>query len=166
MSRTRAAIFVFAALAALAGIGAAVAGSNGNFRALLSGDAENPPVETKGHGVATLKLSDGGDSLSYKLMVANLEDITQAHIHCGAPELNGPVVAFLFGPASAGVDDNGRLAEGVITDADVLPRPDSPECPGGVADLDDVIEKIESGDAYVNVHTIAHPAGEIRGQIE
>jgi hypothetical protein len=28
-----------------------------------------------------------------------------------------------------------------------------------------LIDAIESGNAYVNVHTVAHPPGEIRGQL-
>jgi hypothetical protein len=35
-----------------------------------------------------------------------------------------------------------------------------------VANLDDVIEKMNSGGAYVNVHTVANPGGEIRGDIK
>jgi hypothetical protein len=76
------------------------------------------------------------------------------------------VVAFLFGFDPAGVSENGVLAEGTITAANVIPRPDSPACPGGVANFDDLIAKMRSGDAYVNVHTVAFPAGEIRGQLK
>jgi hypothetical protein len=28
-----------------------------------------------------------------------------------------------------------------------------------------VVEAMEAGNTYVNVHTVAHPPGEIRGQI-
>jgi hypothetical protein len=60
---------------------------------------------------------------------------------------------------------NGVLASGGITDADVISRPDSPECPGGVSNLDDVIAKMSDGSAYANVHTLDHQDGEVRGQI-
>ena len=61
---------------------------------------------------------------------------------------------------------NGILNQDVATNADVIARPDSPACPGGVANLEDVIEKLATGGAYANVHTSAFPPGEIRGQIE
>jgi hypothetical protein len=32
--------------------------------------------------------------------------------------------------------------------------------------LDDLLEQMRAGNTYVNVHTKAHPGGEIRGQIE
>lgn len=34
-----------------------------------------------------------------------------------------------------------------------------------VANLEDIMAALESGDTYVNVHAQAHPGGEIRGQI-
>jgi hypothetical protein len=138
-----------------------------NFIAHLSGAAERPtPVDTDAGGLAVLHLNKEGTGLRYKLIVHNLEDITQAHIHCGSADVAGPVVAFLFGFVAEGVTVNGVLAEGTITAEDVIPRPDSPACPGGVANFEELVAKIRSGDAYVNVHTIAFPAGEIRGQIE
>jgi hypothetical protein len=158
-------VVTLVALVALATVSVAIAGANRNYKAHLTGDEENPPVDTSGSGVANLQVSEAGDSLSFKLNVANLADITQAHIHCGAVGVNGPVVAFLFGLVPAGVNEDGRLAQGTITDANVIARPDSELCPGGVSDLQDVLEKIESGDAYVNVHTLVNPGGEARGQI-
>jgi hypothetical protein len=143
----------------------AFAGSNRNFRASLKGRNEVPPVDTNAQGQAILKVSKDETSVDYKLIVANIEDVTQAHIHCGAEGVNGPVVVFLFGFVAGGVDVNGVLSEGSFTNANILPRPDSPECPGGVANLDDLLAKIRSGDAYVNVHTVAWPGGEIRGQL-
>lgn len=136
-----------------------------NFVAPLSGDAQNPPLETRATGLTKLQLDASGSELSFRLIVADLEGTTQAHIHCGAADQNGPVVVFLFGLEPGGVDVNGVLSGGDITDADVIERPDSAACPGGVANLADVVEKMSSGGAYVNVHTLANPGGEIRGQI-
>lgn len=138
-----------------------------NFVTPLSGAAERPtPVDTNARGNAIFHLSKDGTELSYKLIVANIDNVTQAHIHCGSADVAGPVVAFLFGFVTGGVTINGVLAEGTITAASVIPRPDSPVCPGGVADFDDLLAKIRSGDAYVNVHTVAFPGGEIRGQFK
>jgi hypothetical protein len=140
------------------------AGDNRNYTASLKGRNEVPAVDTNAQGQAIFHLSKDGAELSYKLIVANIDNVTQAHIHCGAPGVNGPVVAFLFGFVAEGVTTNGVLAEGTITA--VIPRPDSPACPGGVADFDDLLEKLNSGGAYVNVHTLEWPGGEIRGPVE
>jgi hypothetical protein len=164
VQHTRVIVFALVALIAL-GSAIALAGENRNFVAPLSGGQEVPPVDTNATGVAKFKLNKAGDELGFKVNVANIEDVTQAHIHCGPAGVNGPVVAFLYGFGPT-VSPNGTLAEGTITDADIIPRPDSPACPGGVADLDDLIDKMNTGGAYANVHTVANPGSEIRGQIK
>lgn len=156
------ALIALAASASMAG-----AASPRNFVAPLSPGQEVPPVEdSNGTGVAKFQLNKNGDALAFKLNVANIDDVTQAHIHCGAAGDNGPVVAFLFGFADPAVTVNGILSAGVITSADMIPRPDSAVCPGGVANFDELIQKIRDGLAYVNVHTVENPGGEIRGQIK
>src|SRR6186997_1813041 len=79
-------------------VGATVAvARSGNFGTHLRGSEEVPAVVTGAQGQATFKLSDDGQSLSYRLNVANIDDVTQAHIHLAAPGVNGPIVVFLFG---------------------------------------------------------------------
>jgi CHRD domain len=143
----------------------------GNFVAHLSGDEEVPARDTLARGQAIFHLSKDGTSLAYMLIVANIENVVAAHIHVGAVGVNGPVVAFLFGPAAPGggrVD--GVLAQGTITAANLVG-------PLTGASLEDLIEEIQVGNTYANVHTndgIAptntgpgdFPSGEIRGQID
>lgn len=150
-------------IAALAAPAHAAPGDN--FRAHLTGAGEVPAVDTSAQGQAIVHVDADGTALDYKLIVANLDGIVQSHIHCGAEGVNGPVVAFLFGPEPEGVAHNGVLAAGTVTAADVIPRAASAACPGGVAGFGDLLTKIRSGDAYVNVHTLEFPAGEIRGQL-
>ena len=150
----------------------ALAGQPGarNFVAHLSGDEEVPPVDTQAQGQAIFQLNKAGEELRFLLLVANIEDINQAHIHCGAEGVNGPVVAFLYppGPPPALIPgrSDGVLAQGTLTNVNVIPRPDSPQCPDGRADFDELLAKMRSGDTYTNVHTLDHTGGEIRGQIK
>jgi hypothetical protein len=154
----RNAIWLGAVALVVAGTTTAVA-TSGNFQTHLSGDEEVPAVVTGAQGQATFKLSADGESLTYKLNVANIEDVLQAHIHLEEPGVNGPVVAFLFGLVpEPGVDVNGTLASGSIEAGDLIgPLLGQP--------LSALIEAIEAGGAYVNVHTVAHRGGEIRGQL-
>lgn len=128
----------------------------GKFTAHLSGDEENPPVETQGQGEATFSFRGGSSALDFKLIVANLEDVVAAHVHCGAVDVNGPVGITLFsgGPTSA----NGVLADSMAS------APDAGNGCGWTS-LADAKAAMRNGLAYVNVHTLANPAGEIRGQI-
>jgi hypothetical protein len=132
-------------------------GNGSTYVAHLEGDNEVPAVESQAQGQVILKVDRGGESISYKLIASNIEDVVQAHIHVGGPDVNGPVVAFLFGPV-AGMDNNGVLSRGTITASDLLG-------PLAGASLDDLLAAMATGGAYVNVHTLDNPAGEIRGQI-
>jgi hypothetical protein len=131
--------------------------SQTNFVAVLSGGEEVPAVEMKSRGVASFQLSPDGTELSYRLIVANINEVSAAHIHLAPSGVNGPVVAFLFnGPIVESA--NGVLAQGTIT-ADDLTGPLAGQS------LADLVAEIQSGNTYVNVHTSANPGGEIRGQI-
>ncbi len=136
------------------------------FTAHLSGDNEVPPVDSKGQGQAIFTLSEDGTELHYKLIVANTKNVTQAHIHCGEAGINGPVVVFLFGFVAGGVTQNGILAEGTITSANIIPRGSSAACMGGLATFENLVERLRNGSVYVNAHTVAFEGGEIRGQIK
>jgi len=140
------------------------------FVTQLKGANEVPPVDTKAVGLASFRLSKDGNELDYTLIVANIKNVVAAHIHLGAKDINGPVVAFLFGPAPPGGGrTTGILAKGTITSANLIG-------PLQGKSLSDLVDEMRSGNTYVNVHTDDgvpppdtgpgdFPAGEIRGQI-
>lgn len=136
-----------------------------NFTASLSGQNEVPANDSAGSGQALVHISKDGTTLRYKLGAFNLDGVTQAHIHCGPADQNGPVVLFLYGPNPDGASPNGLLSSGIATDANIIPRDSSDVCPGGVASLADLNAQIRAGNAYVNVHSFDFPPGEIRGQL-
>ncbi|MCY1719512.1 CHRD domain-containing protein [Prolixibacteraceae bacterium Z1-6] len=129
-----------------------------NFRAHLSGENEVPSVWTDASGQAVFQLSKDGTELSYKLIVDSIENVRMAHIHMAPAGTNGGVVAWLYpsSPPPILIDGpyEGILAKGVLTDANVV----------GMT-LMDLVHKMYEGNTYVNVHTVQHPGGEIRGQI-
>lgn len=133
------------------------------FDAKLSGKNQNPVVDTPAHGVATFRLSADGKDLSYRLSVADIENVSMAHIHIGPAGEEGPVIAWLYPSKPPAIVKRGKftgvLARGTITAADLL----GPLQGKTIADL---VAEIKAGKAYVNVHTEKYPAGEIRGQIE
>ena len=131
----------------------------------LKGDHEVPANASKGNGVAQFQLSEDGTTMSYKLVVANTENVTQAHIHLAPRGANGPVVVFLYGFNAAGTSENGVLAEGEFTAANLIPRPTTPIGPFG-GTMAELVAALRDGNAYVNVHTIQIPGGEIRNQVE
>lgn len=156
-----------ALLLLLAVAGLASAGDNNNYAVHLDGATEVPANASLATGQAIFKLSPDGTSLDYKLIVANLDNPVAAHIHVGPPGVNGPVVALLFSAPPAGGTANGVIAEGTITAANLVgPLAGQP--------FSALVEALNSGNAYVNVHTNDgvpptntgpgdFPGGEIRG---
>jgi CHRD domain len=166
----RAIILAMVTALALGAVSPAASAQPSTFRAVLSGAEEVPLRDTLARGVATLRFASDGTELRFRLVVANIQNVVAAHIHCGAPGVNGPVGVTLFGPAAPGGGrTDGVLAEGTATAPD----------PGngcGWTTLAAVMAAIESGDTYVNVHTNDgidpadtgpgdFPGGEIRGQV-
>lgn len=163
-------LIVFSLVTLLVAVGTVVA-ANANYRTHLTGQEEVPSRGTRAQGQAIFKLSDDGSTLHYQLIVANIDNVVASHIHVGAAGVNGPVVAFLYGnvPAGGGRTD-GVLAEGTITAASLVG-------PFAGEPLSTLVDAIEAGNTYVNVHTndgVAptntgpgdFPGGEIRGQID
>jgi hypothetical protein len=140
------------------------AGGHHFTAAPLKGEHERPiPNDSKGNGVAQFQLSEDGSALQYKLVVANTENVTQAHIHIGSREAAGPVVVFLYGFNAAGTSENGVLAEGTITTAEL----NDPRIPvARRVTMEQLVTAMRTDNAYVNVHTFQFPGGEIRNQIE
>ena len=96
--------------------------------------------------------------LRYKVNVMNIDKVTQAHIHSGKVGQNGDVVVTLFKSQTPSGSKSGILSQGDVTSANL-------EGPLKGKQISDLIKLINTGGAYVNVHTEMNPKGEIRGQI-
>ena len=125
--------------------------------AVLSGANEVPSVDTDAWGSAFFQLSPDGNMLRYQLTVANIVDVFASHIHLAPAGANGPVVVTLYSAEPSGRLD-GVIAQGEIRAEDLV---------GLLAGqpVSALVEAMNAGNTYVNVHTTAHPGGEIRGQI-
>lgn len=111
-----------------------------HFAAQMSGANEVPAVTSTGQGLGSFVLNYNATKLEYKVLVAGLSgSITAAHFHYGAADKSGPVaVPLTF---------TGNATSGSV---DITPA---------------FRDSLLSGKVYINVHTAANPAGEIRGQL-
>jgi hypothetical protein len=107
----------------------------------LTGAMETPPVTTKASGVATLLVDDKG-VVSGGIKTTDIEG-TAAHIHTGASGASGPPIITLerTGKDQWMVPQGAKLSVQQYAD-------------------------FKKGNLYVNVHSKAHPAGEIRAQLD
>ena len=131
------------------------------FNTSLSGRAAG--TDSQGTGEAWFRFHENRMEVEFRLVVANIENVTMAHIHVAAtPGGNGPPVVWLYPEGPPPVQIPGRtqgpLAKGSFSAADLV----GPLAGETIMDLRSAIAE---GRAYVNVHTAQFPGGEIRGTI-
>ncbi len=120
-------------------------------------------MATLSQGQVKLQVSDDGNAVHYRLIVANIRNVTMAHIHVSStPGGTGGIAVWLYpsAPPATLIDGRtqGTLDHGMFTAADFK---------GLLTGLtvSDLVTAIHEGRAYVNVHTTAYPGGEIRGYL-
>lgn len=155
----RFAMAIFVLLIALLVQRGGAASQDRDFAAILTGDQEVPPVETSMTGDVRIEFNDDSTAAKFTLTVNDGVRVQQAHIHCAPVGVNGPIVVFLAGFHAPGWDVNGKWIDHVrFTNANIV----NTTCGATLAEL---ARSMEDGKTYANVHTVAHPGGEIRGQI-
>jgi hypothetical protein len=141
---SRRAVILMACLAGMAWAGLAQAASV-SFKVALTGAQEVPPVQSPGAGTVDITYDPSTRVVTWTITSDGLSGpVTMAHIHGPAAEgKNGPVVIWL--------SKQGTSAASPISGQATL----TPE----------QAQQFAAGEWYINVHTQAHPAGEIRGQL-
>ncbi len=109
------------------------------FVAHLNGSQETPLVKTSATGETTLTLNSD-NSLTCTVTTTDTRNANAAHIHVAPAGVAGPIIIPLNG------------------------GPTTWSCPSTVLTAEQ-LTALQEGRLYVNVHTVDHPAGEIRGQI-
>jgi hypothetical protein len=132
------------------------------------------PTTLNSTGSATFmaRVSEDGSSIQYELSYGGFPTtVTQAHIHLGGPATNGGIALFLctnLGNAPAGTQvpacpPQPATVTGTLTAADQVAIAGQ-GLDGGAAGFAEMLKAIRAGAAYVNVHTVQYPPGEVRGQ--
>jgi hypothetical protein len=109
----------------------------------LTGLQEVPAVDTNADGLAALTLDEGGQILTIHANTERLNDASGAHLHAAYAGVSGPVE---IGLTQDGSELSHWFAEEQALTAEQLLA-------------------LQAGRTYVNVHSPAHPGGEIRGQV-
>lgn len=112
------------------------------YRATLSGAQEVPPVSSPGTGNAEVLVNPSTMAATYRVTYAGLTGpATMGHIH---------------GPAPAGQNAGVKIPFPSVTQSPIT---------GSVTLTAEQYADLKAGRYYVNIHTAAHPGGEIRGQL-
>lgn len=114
------------------------------YTGMLDAEQEVPSNNSEATGLATFNLSKNGAEVNYFVVVDGLTgSIDAAHLHNAPAGENGGVVVNL----GDGID--GNVISGSFD-------------PTG---FDGLLEAMNAGEIYINVHTEENPGGEIRGQL-
>lgn len=128
--------------------------ANAPFHATLTGAEQVPPLQTSDTGA--FRATQAGVGLEFTL-TAHGTGLTMAHIHSGAKGTNGPVIVTLYMASdSSGVSDiniSGAITPSMLQGA-------------YAGKFTQFMEDMEAGKLYVNVHSVDHPDGVIRGQVQ
>lgn len=135
----RAAAMIVASLFSVTGMVAAAHATD--VSVALAGSQEVPPVTTNAAGSGTLVINTD-KTVSGDITTTGV-DGTMAHIHEAAAGKNGPIIVPL--------EKKGASSWTV---------------PAGSKLTDAQYKAFQEGHLYVNVHSAAHPGGEIRAQLK
>jgi len=157
-------VFVCLLLFALLGAGPLDNGHR-RLRAKLTGFSEVPSKSTTGKGTFRATFDPAAHSVTYTVTYSDLTGpATASHIHFGQEAVNGGIAVFFCdgaGHPACPPGTSGTIT-GTFTAADVITVTGQGINAG---DFDKLIEAIQAGKTYANVHTALFPGGEIRGQI-
>jgi hypothetical protein len=132
---------------------------NANQRGLstsLNGRQEIPSNNSSATGLASFK-EIGNNSVWYEINLTGLDKVMEAHLHLGKIGINGDPIVMLFNNGPTG-PINGTLVSDKFSADDFLG-------PMSGMSITDIVDKMKSGEIYVNIHTGSFPDGELRGQI-
>jgi hypothetical protein len=112
------------------------------FKASLTGTEGVPPNDSKGTGSVEATLDTSAKTLAWTITYSGLTgDATAAHFHGPAEKgKNAPPVVPIDGTLTSPIKGTSTLSDRQVTD-------------------------LQNGLWYFNMHTAAHPDGEIRGQL-
>jgi len=137
MTRTILASLAFGATILLAGPAFA-----DKMKATLDGKAQVPPTTSTATGSADIDYDPASKKLSWKVSYSGLS--------------GPPTAAHFHGPAEAGKNAGVAVA---------IPNAGTSPVEGSATLTDAQAADLVAGRYYINIHTAASPAGEIRGQV-
>lgn len=137
--------------------------------ARLDPSNEVPAVSSPAQGLLRARIDQAAEIMEYELTFDGLQaNVVMAHIHFAQPNVNGAIMVWLCGTAGAPGPTGTQMCPQSGTISGTLdPTNIQTIAPQGIStgEFQEFVRAIRNGLAYVNVHTVQSPGGEIRGQL-
>lgn len=143
------------------------------FSTLVNGAQEVPaPIAPSGAvGEATITVDTVAESFDFSLSVIGLDltdlldipTVGPVHLHRGAPGQTGPIVAPFGSLTGPDFSDDFPFVASAIGQISGFSLNVVDFTFGASADFASFLSDLSSGNIYVNIHSLANPAGDIRG---
>lgn len=140
---------------------------NVEFAAILTGKEEVPEVYTLDTALATFQFNkknandktEKDEELKYSVKITDMEKVKKVSIDVGKSLSKEEEVADLYKTKNPTKKVDGELCEGKINSTKLKGTLQGKK-------TKELIQKIEKGEAYVNISTEDKPKGKVRGKIE
>ena len=131
-----------------------------DFSTILTGREEVPVVDNLDTALATFQSTEDKENLKYSVKVTDNHKIKEVRIDIGKPvKKTAEVVAELYKSDTPTSEVLGNLCEGNINNKEL-------KGPLKGSNTQELLKKIEKGDAYVDIITEDKPNGKVRGKIK
>ena len=136
----------------------------GRFTAILTGADVRPPVDTETDGRFSISFNEEETEGRVYLRVNDGVGITEAHLHCRQLTFasgQNPIAVTLLEPIPGGKDIDRVVDPFILEDEQIAAQNSACD----ITTLRELREAIVRGRIYADVHSVAHPGGEIQGQV-
>jgi hypothetical protein len=138
-------------------------------RAWLTGFDETPSLSSPGRGFFRAIVDEDAGTIQYWFTYDGVANITQSHLHLGEHHIMGGISVFLCTNLGNGTPAGVQTcppSPGQITGTIKAEHVIGPTAQGiSPAEFAELVTAIRANSVYVNLHSTAFPAGEIRGQL-
>ena len=134
---------------------------NVEFAAILTGKEEVPEVYTLDTALATFQSNNKNNTdkeLKYSVKVTDMEKVKKVSIDVEKSSSKGEEVVDLYKTETPTQKVDGKLCEGKINSTNLKGTLQGKK-------TKELLQKIERGEAYVNISTEDKPKGKVRGKI-
>jgi len=129
------------------------------YFAQMNGQQNIPPVNSRATARFEIFVDLARQRAFYTYRIMNVVNYMVSHIHAGAVGMNG-VPIFMLNPMTQNINIQNQQFTGTIT-----PQSTFMVVGASTPTWQSFVRNLQTGQLYVNLHTVANPDGEIRGQL-